>query len=88
LQESQLTYISKIDYGKRTSNNDLTCEVDGLLLKNVVYVVNAIILGVIAIFTGEIVTLIMLGLILMTLETIASYLKKIYETLNKNDHKF
>lgn len=59
-----------------------------LSFKIVVYVVNAIVLGFIAIFTGEIVTLIMLGLILMTLETIASYLKKIYETLNKNDHKF
>jgi len=40
-----------------------------------------IILGIIAFFTGEIVTFIMLGFILLSLNNINTSLKKIYKTI-------
>lgn len=49
------------------------------MVKNLLYGLYALILGVLAIYTGEVVTFIMLGVILMSLININTTLKKIYE---------
>ncbi|WP_339250250.1 hypothetical protein NSQ43_11310 [Sporosarcina sp. FSL W8-0480] len=53
-------------------------------MSNWTYTLYALILGIVAFFTGEIVTFIMLGFILMALININTTLKRIYE---KNDGK-
>ena len=52
-------------------------------MKGYLYGVYSLILGIVAIFTGEIVTFIMLGFILMSLQNIHSTLKKISEANQK-----
>jgi len=47
-----------------------------------VYGVYALILGIVAVFTGEIVTFVMLGFILLSLQNINSTLKKLLEATN------
>ncbi|MGF7032366.1 hypothetical protein J2T17_003289 [Paenibacillus mucilaginosus] len=54
-----------------------------MFYQNILYGLFAIVLAVVSIFTGEPVTFIMLGFILMSLITITSYLKKIYEAVKK-----
>lgn len=48
-----------------------------------VYYLYAVVLGVVAFFTGELVTFIMLGIILISLNNINTNLKKIYEQNNE-----
>lgn len=45
-----------------------------------------LILGIVSLFTGEIVTFIMLGFILLSLNNINSTLKKIYEKNNEKHY--
>lgn len=52
-------------------------------MRNFVYILYALILGVVSLFTGEIVTFVLLGGILIALNNINSTLKKIY--LHNND---
>ena len=47
-------------------------------MSNTLYILYALILGVVSYFTGEIVTFVMLGFILMSLNNIHTMLKKIY----------
>ena len=47
-------------------------------MSNWLYVLYAVILGIVSWFTGEIVTFVMLGVILIALNNINSTLKKIY----------
>ncbi|MGG3944112.1 hypothetical protein ABEV54_22145 [Peribacillus psychrosaccharolyticus] len=47
-------------------------------MRNFVYILYALILGVISLFTGEIVTFVLLGVIVIALNNINSTLKKIY----------
>jgi membrane protein implicated in regulation of membrane protease activity len=51
-------------------------------MRNWWYGLYALILGVLSLFTGEIVTFIMLGFILLSLVNINTTLKKIYEQRN------
>ncbi|MBV6712530.1 hypothetical protein [Paenibacillus chitinolyticus] len=53
------------------------------MTNNVINTVLVVVLAVVSFFTGEVVTFIMLGFILMSLITITAYLCKIYETLNR-----
>ncbi|MEC0245270.1 hypothetical protein P4H65_05610 [Paenibacillus chitinolyticus] len=53
------------------------------MTNNVINTVLVVVLAVVSFFTGEVVTFIMLGFILMSLITITAYLRKIYETLNR-----
>ncbi|KRF11187.1 hypothetical protein ASG93_16555 [Paenibacillus sp. Soil787] len=53
-------------------------------LKNNFYVVYAVILAVVSMFTQEIVTFIMLGFVFMALLNINTTLQKILEKLTKN----
>lgn len=46
------------------------------------YSLYALILGVVSIFTGEIITFVMLGFILLSLNNIHSTLKKMYKANN------
>lgn len=46
-------------------------------MNNFLYAIYAVILAAVSIFTGEIVTFVMLGFILITLQSIHSTLKKI-----------
>lgn len=46
------------------------------MMGNIYYVIYALLLGILAVYTGEIVTFIMLGLILMSLENIHRTIKK------------
>lgn len=50
------------------------------------YILYALILGVVSWFTGEIVTFIMLGIILISLNNINSNLKKIYNQNNERNN--
>lgn len=50
------------------------------------YIFYALILGIISWFTGEIVTFIMLGIILISLNNINSNLKKIYSQNNERNN--
>lgn len=51
-----------------------------------IYIVYAVVLGILSFFTGEIVTFVMLGFILIALNNIHSTLKKMYKEGNdKND---
>ena len=50
------------------------------------YYLYALILGVVAFFTGEIVTFIMLGIILISLNNINTNLKKIYVQNNERNN--
>ncbi|WP_426454420.1 hypothetical protein ACP26L_17445 [Paenibacillus sp. S-38] len=54
-----------------------------MVIQNIGYVIFAFVLAAASIYTGEPVTFIMLGFILMSLITITSYLKKIYEEIKK-----
>ncbi|NBI30540.1 hypothetical protein [Chengkuizengella marina] len=56
-------------------------------MTNIFYGIYMIVVGIISIFTGEIVTFIMLGIILMSLNNINSTLKMIYKKLNQTEHK-
>ena len=47
-------------------------------MSNLLYIFYAAILGIVSWFTGEIVTFVMLGIILISLNNINSTLKKIY----------
>ncbi|MGE6227705.1 hypothetical protein [Paenibacillus chitinolyticus] len=53
------------------------------MTNNVTNAVLVVVLAIVSFFTGEVVTFIMLGFILMSLITITVYLRKIYETLNR-----
>ncbi|MEY9091652.1 hypothetical protein [Paenibacillus sp. RC84] len=53
------------------------------MTNNVINTVLVVVLAIVSFFTGEVVTFIMLGFILMSLITITAYLRKIYETLNR-----
>ncbi|AXI09641.1 hypothetical protein CUC15_12215 [Oceanobacillus zhaokaii] len=46
-----------------------------------------VVIAIVSIFTGEIVTFIMLGFILLTLNNINSTLKKIYKQNNEKNNK-
>jgi uncharacterized membrane protein YraQ (UPF0718 family) len=54
-----------------------------VFLKNWLYGLYALILGLLAWQTGEIVTFVMLGFILMSLQNIYVILQKIYQTLKE-----
>lgn len=54
-------------------------------MKDWLYILYAAILAVVAIFTGEIVTFIMLGIILITLNNIHATLKKLLEVHKNNE---
>ncbi|WP_196493744.1 hypothetical protein [Ornithinibacillus caprae] len=54
-------------------------------MSNWLYILYAIVLGVVSIFTGEIITFVMLGFILLALVNINSTLKKIYITNKENN---
>ncbi|WP_416828430.1 hypothetical protein [Ectobacillus polymachus] len=55
-------------------------------MKGWIYIVYAVVLGILSFFTGEIVTFVMLGFILIALNNINSTLKKMYKESNdKND---
>ncbi|NDI34423.1 hypothetical protein [Chengkuizengella sediminis] len=56
-------------------------------MTNIFYGIYMIVVGIISIFTGEIVTFIMLGIILMSLNNINSTLKMIYKKLNQTEQK-
>ena len=57
-------------------------------MRNFVYILYALILGVISLFTGEIVTFALLGVIVIALNNINSTLKKIYLQNNeRSDYK-
>ncbi|MDQ0271737.1 hypothetical protein J2S17_003625 [Cytobacillus purgationiresistens] len=57
-------------------------------MSNWLYIVYALILGVVSIFTGEIITFVMLGFISLSLFNINSTLLKIYHQNNeKNNNK-
>ncbi|MEK3800621.1 hypothetical protein MHI18_20700 [Peribacillus sp. FSL H8-0477] len=57
-------------------------------MRNFVYILYALILGVISLFTGEIVTFALLGVIIIALNNINSTLKKIYLQNNeRSDYK-
>lgn len=60
-------------------------------MKDLQYVIYAAILGIVSFFTGEIVTFIMLGIILMALSNMLKVQKEILKKLegqgNKNDEK-
>lgn len=47
-------------------------------MRNILYILYAVILGILSWFTGEIVTFVMLGVILIALNNINETLKKIY----------
>ncbi|SEF46388.1 hypothetical protein [Paenibacillus sp. UNC499MF] len=53
------------------------------MTNNVINTVLVVVLAIVSFFTGEVVTFIMLGFILMSLITITAYLRKIYEPLNR-----
>ncbi|MDQ0252641.1 hypothetical protein J2S74_000013 [Evansella vedderi] len=53
------------------------------MMNKLFYVIYAIILALVAIATGEIVTFVLLGLILMSLNTILAVLKEIRDELRK-----
>ncbi|MFC9776615.1 hypothetical protein [Paenibacillus chitinolyticus] len=53
------------------------------MTNNVINTVLVVVLAIVSFFTGEVVTFIMLGFILMSLITITAYLRKIYETLSR-----
>ena len=53
-------------------------------MSNVLYILYAILLGVLAFITGEIVTFVMLGFILLSLTNIHTTLKKIYLQNERN----
>lgn len=54
-------------------------------MKNIWYILYAMILGVVSFFTGEIVTYIMLGMILIALININNTLKKLYIHRNEQN---
>ncbi|MCZ8521801.1 MULTISPECIES: hypothetical protein [Paenibacillus] len=54
-----------------------------MFFSNIGYVLFAVLLAGASVFTGEVVTFIMLGFIFMSLVTITTYLRKIYEELQK-----
>ncbi|PQD94863.1 hypothetical protein CYL18_12955 [Pradoshia eiseniae] len=53
-------------------------------MSNALYILYAILLGVLAFITGEIVTFVMLGFILLSLTNIHTTLKKIYLQNERN----
>ncbi|MCK1985661.1 MULTISPECIES: hypothetical protein [Peribacillus] len=53
-------------------------------MSNWLYILYAVILGIVSWFTGEIVTFVMLGVILIALNNINLTLKKIYFQNNEN----
>ncbi|GAB4074459.1 hypothetical protein GCM10028778_19620 [Barrientosiimonas marina] len=53
-------------------------------MNNWLYALYALILGVVSFFTGEIITFVMLGFILISLNNINATLKKIYKKENEN----
>ena len=53
-------------------------------MSNVLYILYAILLGVLSFITGEIVTFVMLGFILLSLTNIHTTLKKIYLQNERN----
>ncbi|MFF2458717.1 hypothetical protein [Peribacillus simplex] len=55
-------------------------------MSNWLYILYALILGVVSWFTGEIVTFVMLGVILISLNNINSTLKKIYLQNNERSN--
>ncbi|MCK1982637.1 hypothetical protein MPH56_10020 [Peribacillus simplex] len=55
-------------------------------MSNWLYTLYAVILGIVATFTGEIVTFVMLGVILIALNNINSTLKKIYLQNNERSN--
>ncbi|AMM94647.1 hypothetical protein QUF81_07565 [Peribacillus simplex] len=55
-------------------------------MSNWLYVLYAVILGIVSWFTGEIVTFVMLGVILIALNNINSTLKKIYLQNNERSN--
>ena len=56
-------------------------------MSNWLYILYAVFLGIISLFTGEIVTFIMLGIILLALNNINATLKKIYLQNSQNGNK-
>ena len=54
-------------------------------MKNIWYILYAMILGVVSFFTGEIVTFIMLGMVLIGLININTTLKKLYIQRNEQN---
>lgn len=55
-------------------------------MSNRLYIVFAVVLGIVSWFTGEVVTFVMLGIILMALNNINSTLKKIYLQNSERDN--
>ena len=56
-------------------------------MSNWLYILYAVILGIVSWFTGEIVTFVMLGVILIALNNINTTLKKIYHQNNERSNK-
>ena len=56
-------------------------------MSNWLYILYAVFLGIVSLFTGEIVTFIMLGIILLALNNINSTLKKIYLQKDEKNNK-
>ncbi len=54
-------------------------------MQNGLYILYAVILGIVSFFTGEIVTFVMLGFIFLALNNINSTLMKIYKNTKKNE---
>ena len=56
-------------------------------MRDILYVLWAVLLGVVSIFTGEIVTFIMLGMILLALNSISKHLIDLKALARKDEEK-
>ena len=59
----------------------------GRTLRDILYVLWAVLLGVVSIFTGEIVTFVMLGMILLALNNISKHLIDLKALARKDEEK-
>ena len=78
--------VNKLDIQKIKSLVDIP-QKRGYIMSNWWYGFYFLILGVLSFFTGEVVTFVMLGFILLSLNNINNTLKKIYKSNKKDDDK-